>query len=957
VAATRDSIADVWGERTRYHGEWPVRVDQRTTEEPDRWVQSACVLCSNGCGMDVGAKDGKIVGVRGRAVDRVNKGRLGLKGLHGWEANATADRLTTPLIRHRGKLTPATWDEAMGLIVERTRETRDKHTANAIGFYTSGQLFIEEYYTLAVLGKGGLGTPHMDGNTRLCTATAARTLIESFGSDGQPGSYTDIDHADAFLLAGHNMASQQTVLWGRVLDRLDGPDPPKLVVIDPRVTDSARRATVHLAPRVGTNVAVMNGLLHLVIASGHIDRGYIDRHTVGFEALRQTVAAYDPARVEEITGVPAATLRAAAEVLGATPRLTSTVLQGFYQSHQATAAGVQVNNLQLIRGMIGKPGRTVLQMNGQPTAQNTRETGCDGEMPGFRNWGNFDHIKDLAAVWNVDPSMIPHWAPPTHAMQIVRYAEEGSIKFLWVSATNPAVSMPDLPRVRRVLGQEDLFLVVQDAWRTETAELADVVLPAAIWAEKTGTFTNVDRTVHLSMKAVDPPGEARSDLDIFIDYARRMDFRDKDGAPLVKWSDPEGAFNAWRACSRGRTCDYTALSYAKLTGGSGVQWPCNDESPDGAERLYTDGKFNTDPDRCADYGHDLITGAAHQAEAYKANDPGGRAFLKPAEYTKPFEEPDADYPLWLTTGRVVYQFHTRTKTGRSPELNAAAPEPFAQMHPDDAARLGVAEGAMVVLESRRGRIRVPARIGDILPGHVFVSFHYGDSGADGDGARHAANDLTLPDWDPVSKQPVFKYSAVRAHKVGAADHAGVLLDAAVVLAGAAAGAVGKAVAAPVKAASPAPKSHLGDYLGLAVDGEKALADAFLAVGKRHAHQPDMISIMAQLASWSRAHVESLKPVLDRHPAGERHEPDRLAKALFQGGRAGGVGLLRDLHDLWILAHEVHVTWDVLKQTAAGLRDKQLAEVAAAAGNDNNRQIAWLRTRVAAAAPEALIVPS
>ncbi|MCA1684942.1 MAG: molybdopterin-dependent oxidoreductase, partial [Planctomycetia bacterium] len=656
MAETRDSIQDVWGPRTPFtgEGEWPVRLDERTVEKPDRWVQSCCVLCSNGCGVDIGVKRGRIVGVRGRADDRTSRGRLGPKGLFGWEANRSPDRLTRPLIRHRGKLRKASWDDAMDLIVGRCREVRDRSSASAIGFYNSGQLDIEDYYTLAVIGKAGLGTPHMDGNTRLCTATAARAFIETFGADGQPGSYSDVDTCDALLLVGHNVASQQTVLWMRILDRLDGPNPPKLVVIDPRTTETAKRAAVHLAPRLGTNVTVLNGLMNLMIEAGQVDRAFLDAHTVGFDRLREVVARYTPERVKKEAQVPVAKLRAAAKIFGTTPRLVSTVLQGVYQSHQASAAAVQVNNLNLLRGMIGKPGCGLLQMNGQPTSQNTRECGCDGEMPGFRNWENVRHIEDLARVWNVDPLVIPHWATPTHAMQIFRYAEAGSIQFLWVVATNPAVSMPDLPRIRKILQKEGLFLVVQDAFPTETTEFADVVLPAAIWGEKTGTFTNTDRTVHIAHKAVDPPGEAKSDLDIFLDFARRMDFRDKDGAPLVKWSDPEGAFEAWKACSRGTICDYSAMTYAKLSARSGIQWPCTDEHPDGTERLYTDFRFNTDPEVCGDYGHDLITGAAITEEEFRARDPDGRAILKPAEYAPPFEAPDDDYPFWFTTGRLVY---------------------------------------------------------------------------------------------------------------------------------------------------------------------------------------------------------------------------------------------------------------------------------------------------------------
>jgi len=400
----------------------------------------------------------------------------------------------------------------------------------------------------------------------------------------------------------------------------------------------------------------------------------------------------------------------------------------------------------------GRPSAGVYQMNGQPTAQNTRETGADGDLPGFRNWDNPDHIQELADLWNVDAATIPHWAPPTHAMQLFRYAEQGSIKLLWISATNPAVSLPELARIRRILGKEDLFVVVQDIFRTETAEYADVVLPAATWGEKLGTFTNADRTVHLSEKAVDPPGEARSDLDIFLDYARRMDFRDRAGAPLIKWHDPESAFEAWKACGKGRPCDYSGLTYDKLRGGSGIQWPCTDAAPDGTERLYTDGRFHTDPDYCETYGQDLATGAEFDAVTYRAKEPRGRAFLHPADHQASPETPDDEYPLILTTGRTVYQFHTRTKTGRVPQLDAAAPEVWIELSPDDAAKLGIHEGETVRVESPRGAIEAPARLCGIRPGVVFVPFHYAD---------HPANELTITGWDPVSKQPIFKVAAVR----------------------------------------------------------------------------------------------------------------------------------------------------------------------------------------------------
>src|SRR5215207_3484794 len=353
-----DRIADPWGQRTPYaRGEaWPVRVDAQLADglderDVDGWVQSASLLHSNGDAIDIAVKRGRIAGVRGRAHDRVNRGRLDPKDLFGWQANHHPDRLIRPLVREGGELVESDWETAMGRIVERSR---------------------------AVIGKAGIGTPHMDGNTRLCTATAAAALKASFGSDGQPGSYVDVDHCDTLALWGHNVAETQAVLWMRMLDRLHGPDRPRLVVADPRTTPVAREADVHLPVRSGTNQALMNGILRELIERGWVDEAYVAAHTLGFDALAETVRPYTLDRVAETCGVDAGALAAAAEMLGTGGRVLSTVLQGFYQSNQATAAACQVNNLHLLRGMIGRPGAGVLQMNGQPTAQNTRETGADG---------------------------------------------------------------------------------------------------------------------------------------------------------------------------------------------------------------------------------------------------------------------------------------------------------------------------------------------------------------------------------------------------------------------------------------------------------------------------------------------------------------------------------------------------------------------------------------------------
>jgi len=965
MSESRNSIQDIWGERTPFRGQgrWPERVDHRVSEEAERWVQSACVLCSNGCGVDIGLKNGRIVGVRGRAIDTVNKGRLGPKGLHGWEANHSADRLLRPLIRNHAGLQEASWDEAMELIVRRTKGVRERYTASAIGFYTTGQLFLEEYYTLGVIGKAGLGTPHMDGNTRLCTATAAAALKETFGADGQPGSYFDIDETDCIVHVGHNISSTDTVLWMRVLDRRRGPNPPKLIVIDPRATATAKEADIHLAPRLGTNVALLNGILHLLIANGCVDPRFIGNHTVGFDALKEVVGEYPPARAAMLSGVPPEQIEVAARVIGEANSLVCTCLQGVYQSNQATAAAVQVNNINLIRGMVGRPGCGILQMNGQPTSQNTRETGADGDLPGFRNWDNPEHIEELARLWNVDAAIIPHWAPPTHALRIFRYCETGSIRLLWIQATNPAVSLPNLPRIRKILANPDLFVVVQDAFMTETTEFADVVLPTALWGEKTGCFTNVDRTVHISHKAIDPPGEAKTDMDIFLDFAHRMDFRDKDNARLINWTTPEEAFEAWKACSRGRPCDYTGLSYEKLSAGSGITWPCNDANPDGEPWPYKSLVFPSHADYCETFGHDLTTGAVISPEKYRATNPAGRAILKAAHYIAPPEEPDGKYPFFLTNGRVVHHFHTRTKTGRAPELAAASDDELVQIAPADATRLKIKEGDWVRITSRRGSIEAQASIGDIEQGHLFLPFHFGYW--DNPERARAANELTIYEWDPVSKQPHYKYAAASVRKVSRpslsqpervdlhpADHpastAAQLAERASELT--------KGVVTGLEQALKPERSHIADYIGLLDESEKRLVKGFEQTRKTHPDEPDMGPMCQLFASWSQEAQSMLKPFIAKYGERQEGEPKRLDKALLVKRRQGGFDMLRDLHDLWLLVNESMMSLLVLEQAARALRDKDLLHVLERMQRRNERQQSWLKTRISQASPQVLVVP-
>ncbi|KAB5576489.1 hypothetical protein GE09DRAFT_1170103 [Coniochaeta sp. 2T2.1] len=918
---TRDSIEDIWGPRTPYKDEWPTRVDKACDEEPDNWVQSACVLCSNGCGLDIGVKNGKIVGVRGRATDRVNKGR--------WRAVHREDRLMHPLIRKNGKLERASWDEAMDLIVAKTKHLQEELTNHSIAFYTTGQLFLEEYYALAMVGKAGLHTLHMDGNTRLCTATAATAMRESFGSDGQPGSYRDIDYTECIFMVGHNMAATQTVLWSRILDRLEGPFPPNLTVVDPRLSESARKATLHLAPKVGTNLALLNGIQHLMFKNGWTDTDFLSRHVIGLEDLKATVAEYDPQTVSNITGIPIPDLEEAARLLGT----------------------------------------GILQMNGQPTAQNNREAGCDGEYPGFRNHQNPAHMAELARLWNIDPIQVPHWNEPTHIMNLLNYMEAGSVKMFWISCTNPLVSLPNLPRVRSILTQPDLFVVCQDIYMTETAAIADVVLPAAQWGEKTGCFTNVDRTVHISHKAVDPPGECKSDLDIFLDYARRMEFKDKDGNDLIPYTTPEQVFEAWKKMSAGRPCDYTGLTYDRLTGGSGIQWPCNEANPHGTERLYADNVFFTDVEHCESFGHDLETGAPYTKDEYNRLNPAGRAILKACHYSPPLEEPDDEFPLRLSTGRNVYHFHTRTKTGRSP-LQTKCPEPEVRVSEEDAARAGVEDGAMVVVRSRRGAVEMKCRVGRMTrPGHVFMPFHFGywDST---DGRARAANELTIDRWDPVSKQPLFKSGAVRIEKIPSGQATPYIREQQTT-------AEKAASQKPSNTTSPSPRlqRQLELFLGETYECTLQLTQIYTTLITRLLpHDQEVEGGLRILTSIANAMTERLSPLVGRLGENKqrgRHRAHVLREALFpkeegvkEGKDKGEVEkspsvayeVLETLQGLAVYLGHVQSSLEALEPVARAMWDGEFDEAVGFGLTCVRRQMAWVRVQIRTRSPQTLLVP-
>jgi ferredoxin-nitrate reductase len=735
------------------------QVDAEAAE--DQWVPSTCGLCSIGCGLEIGVSGQQIVGVRGRIGHAVNDGRLGPKGLNQYIANRHSTRAIFPTIRNReGKHVRASWDEAMNLVVDRFSEALATEGPDAVAIYNSGQLLLEEYYTIGKIARAGLGMANIDANTRLCTSTVAASLMENFGADGPPGAYEDLDHTECIVLVGHNAAEQSTVLWMRILAAKAGPLRPKVIVIDPRRTLTvASGADLHLQLKPGTNVALLNGICHLLIENGWIDREFIDAHTVRFERFRDVVGRYTPDHVASVCGVPPTQLRQAAEWIGRSRTTVTTCLQGVYQSNQATAAACIVNSMHLLMGKIGRPGCAPFQFAGQPSSMNTRETGADGTYPAYRNWEDQNHMRDLARRWLVPAEMLGK--KPVTAPEIFELCELGYVKVLWNIGTNPAVSMTNRSKQLRTL--QGLFLIVQDPFAdAETAQLADVILPSAMWGEKTGCMTNAERRCSLLRKAVDPPGEARADFDIFLDFAQRMHLRDQLGDPLIGYSDPEGAFNEWRENSKGWIPDYSGMSYEALAASDGLQWPCTNERPQGTVRLYEDLKFPTEWHISESFEKDLETGHEHTLKEYRQKkDPKGRAVLVASEYVPGAEGTDAEFPLAAISGRQVYHWHTRTKTAKVAALQQAAPSVFVSINRLDADRLRIADGQSVRVRSRRGAMVAPAKVGDVVPpGVVFIPFHYGGLGED-----HAANNLMPKVSDPASKQPVQKFAAVSIEAV------------------------------------------------------------------------------------------------------------------------------------------------------------------------------------------------
>jgi assimilatory nitrate reductase catalytic subunit len=702
-------------------------VDERfgpmsASRRPDTWVKTTCGYCSVGCGMLLGVRDGRAVSVHGDPDHPVNRGRLCPKGLTEHHTIHAPGRLAQPTVAGQA----VAWDAALAHMASTFTRLLDEHGPESVAVLSTGQLVTEEFYALGKLARLGLRLAHYDGNTTLCMASAASGYKLAFGSDGPPGCYDDFVEADLVVLFGANVADNHPL----IAPRLIGPDRPDVIVVDPRVTKTAMIADQHLPLKPRTDITLINGLLHVLFAEDLVDEAYLAEHTVGVDELRAHVAAYDPERVAAECGLEASEVVAAARAIGTADRCVIAWTMGINHSVQGSESVALLCSLAAATGSIGRPGASPFSITGQCNAMGTREAGFTASMPGYRAYDDPAARAELAELWGIDAADLPTERGRAYP-DIVNAVMNGKVKALWIIGTNPLVSFPNREVLEHALGRLDL-LVVQDGFETPTTALADVVLPAAIWGEKEGTYTNSERRVSRVRAGVAPPGEARPDFDIFLGLARALGLRER---LYPGWSEPRDAFEEWRRVSAGRLCDYSGITYERIDAAGGVQWPCPADDPDvplgGSPRLYADGGFPN---------------------------PTGKVRLHVVERQALSDRPRPEYPLLLNTGRTVEHWHTRTKTARVPLLERLAPEAWVEINESDASHLGIRTGDHVRVSSSRGSVdRVVARVTPIVrAGEVFIPFHYDEA---------CANRLTLDEFDPISREPNYKQCAVRLERV------------------------------------------------------------------------------------------------------------------------------------------------------------------------------------------------
>ncbi|MBA1438255.1 MAG: molybdopterin-dependent oxidoreductase [Epsilonproteobacteria bacterium] len=693
-------------------------------KKPDKWVFSTCGYCGVGCGLYIGVKDGKAVYTKGNPKHFVNQGTLCPKGLSEHQMINSPHRVATPLIKKDGKLQSASWDEAFSKVSNEFKRIQQEHGNKAVAVIGTGQFLTEEFYTLGKFVQLGLRTNNYDGNTTLCMASAVMGYKQSLGSDGPVGSYEDFEKADTIFLIGANIADNHPILTLHV-NKNKRPT-KKVIVIDPRASKTSQMADIYIPIKPRTDLALFNGLAYIILEQGWHNEEYIKKYVNGFKELQKHLQNYPPQEVANITGIDVKTLYELARQFAAQERVLSAWTMGVNQSFMGTDTVSSIINLHLLTGQIGREGAGPFSITGQCNAMGTRETGFTSSLPGYRNFGDEVALKEYAAIVNVPEEIIPRERGYKYA-EIIDAIDRGEIKALWITATNPLVSFVNQEKLRKTLAKLDL-LVVQDAFMSDTAEIADVVFAAATWGEKEGVYTNSERRCNKANKAVAPYGESKSDFHIILEFSKYFDGVHE--MLFVGWSEPRDAFEEWRKVSKGQLCDYSGITYELLEEHGGIQWPCNKEHPLGTKRLYSeDIPFRT-PDQ-------------------KAN-------LICADWFLMAESVCEAFPMVLNTGRTVEQWHTRTKTRSIDILDNLAPEAWVDLSPKDAAKLQVRSGDRISLSSPRGRVEdVIVRVtGSVREGTVFVPFHFN---------AQLINTLTQESFCPKSGEPNFKQTAIQLH--------------------------------------------------------------------------------------------------------------------------------------------------------------------------------------------------
>lgn len=734
-------------------------------------TKSTCPYCGVGCGVIIESHGPQITGVRGDPTHPANFGRLCTKGstLHLTASSPITlqTRLLQPLRRAQRSDAPQplSWDAALGLATEKFADIIQRHGPNAVGFYVSGQLLTEDYYVFNKLAKGLIGTNNIDSNSRLCMSSAVAGYKATLGADAPPACYDDVNHAQCLFIVGSNAAWAHPILFRRIEDARAANPGMKVIVADPRRTDTAGMADLFLPIQPGSDVMLFHGMLHLMLWEGWTDAEYIAAHTTGFDELKALVREATPERVAQVCGISVADLTTAAKWFATSKATLSLYCQGLNQSSSGTAKNAALINLHLATAQIGKPGAGPFSLTGQPNAMGGREVGGMANLlSAHRDLANPQHRAEVAALWGV--ADVPS-QPGKTAVEMFQAAADGEIKALWIACTNPAQSMPDQATVRRALQRAE-FVVVQEAFATaETCAYADLLLPATTWGEKTGTVTNSERRISRVRTAVPAPGEARHDWAIAVQFAHQLEARLRPGQPtLFPYTTDhadQGAQAVWnehRESTRGRDLDITGLSWTLLESAGPQQWPCPANLTDSGN---DDNSATTLPTRTRDIGKARL----YEDGIFPTAD--GRARFAAHAWQPTAEQRESRYPFSLTTGRLRDQWHGMTRTGTLGRLFGHVAEPCVQLHPHDMERRQLKNGDLVHVTSKRGSIVVPVQA-DATVGlsQAFMAMHWGSeflSGCSSTGERLAGvNALTTSAFCPTSKQPELKHAAVKVLK-------------------------------------------------------------------------------------------------------------------------------------------------------------------------------------------------